>query len=203
MTADELIAEGERLARPCLILSESQPDEPVVGLWGNRDDTDTEGPLLWIRVDCAWLQQRGFDLDGYLSVYADTEYCDFTVVHTPRERLPVRVGTEIPLSGREGRSLPQEEAILVLGEATTGRREAVSGEAIRLYRGLQLGSAFAGWATLGGWRMSWPDDDDDPEELAFWQVNRTLVLRTSHDAEPWVEVWRHSDGRLEAVARIT
>jgi len=201
--ADELIAEGERLARPCLILSEAQLGEPVVGLWGIHDDTDKEDPLLWIQVDCTWLQQRGVNLDGYLSVYADAEYCDFTVVHTPHERLPVHEGAVIPLSGREGRSLPQEEAFLALREADTDQWEALSGEAIRLYRDLQLGSAFAGWATLGGWRMSWPDDDDDPEELAFWQVNRTLVLRTSHDAEPWVEVWRHSDGRLEAVARIT
>ena len=154
MTDDELIAEGERLARPCLILSEARPGEPVIGLWGVRDDTDREGPLLWIRVDCTWLRRRGFALEGYLSVYADAERHDFTVVHTPHGRLPAREGTAIPLSGREGRSLPQEEAILALGEAATGRREAVSGEAIRRYRGLQLGTAFAGWATLGGWRMS-------------------------------------------------
>ena len=120
VTADELIAEGERLARPCLILSEARPGEPVVGLWGIRDDTDREGPLLSIRVDCAWLRRRGFDLDGYPSVYADAERCDFTVVHTPHGRLPAHEGTAIPLSGREGRSLPQE-AILALGEATTGR----------------------------------------------------------------------------------
>jgi hypothetical protein len=172
-------------------------------VWGIHDDDGEDGPLLWIRVDCTWLQQQGFNLDGYLSVYADADYGHFAVVHTPHKRLPAAEEVGIPLSGVEGRSLPQEEAILALRETETGQREALSGEAIRLYRERQLESAFAGWATLGGWRMSWPDDDDDPEDLAFWQMNRRLVLRTSHDTEPWVEVWMHGDGRLEAIARIT
>lgn len=203
VTAAELIAAGEQLAQPCLILSEAQPGEPVVGVWGNDEISDENGNPLWIRVDCTWLRQHGFDLDGYLSIYADRDTSDFIVVHTPHARMPTHERVGIPLSGIEGRSLPQEEAILALREAETGEREVLSAEAIRPYRGRWLDSAFAGWATLGGWRMSWPEDDDDPEDLAFWQVDRRLVLRTSHDSEPWVEVWMHSDGHLEAIERIT
>ena len=164
---------------------------------------DREGPPLWIRVDCAWLRRAGLALDGYLSVYADAECCNFTVVHTPHGRLPAREGAAIPLSGREGRSLPQEEAILALGEAATGRREAMSGEAIRRYRDSQwarhspAGRRWAAGACRGRTTTT------TPRIWAFWQVHRTLVLRTSRDAEPWVEVWLHSDGHLEAVARIT
>ena len=84
-TAADLIAEGERLSRPCLLLGPWGEGE-IVGIWGGRgreprptvDFLDQPGveSQHWISIDCAWLAgqrilhpQAG---NSHLSIYERT-----------------------------------------------------------------------------------------------------------------------------------
>lgn len=51
-------------------------------------------------------------------------------------------------------------------------------------------------AVIGGWHLPWPDGDWD--EL----VDKSLVLWTFEDSEPWVEVWQEESG-FRVIPRIT
>jgi hypothetical protein len=95
MDAQELIAEGERLARPCLILSDKKESGKYTGVWGGEGILKS-GPgswMHWITIDCGWLSKQGIPLNGLLSVYTDesdesTTESGGIVVHDPSRRLP-------------------------------------------------------------------------------------------------------------------
>ncbi len=91
MNADELIAEGERLVRPCLSLSDDCGSGRYSGIWAGTGVLKPKpGPWKhWITVDCSWLAKQGVPLTGILSVYTNEDDClTGIVVHDPSARLP-------------------------------------------------------------------------------------------------------------------
>jgi hypothetical protein len=53
------------------------------------------------------------------------------------------------------------------------------------------------YATLGGWHMSWADDD--------WHdlLDSKLLVHTYMGSEPWVEAWQLPSGEMKVIQRIT
>ncbi len=211
MDAGDLFALGERLARPCLYLAEAVPGETIIGLWASKAmSRAVRGQREpWLSVSCDRLRTHGFPIEGCLSVYAaSAAEPRWITISDPDAPLPFDMGG-VALAGREGLALPHLDTI----EAYTGTRidtmaasGRIQGTQVAAYDKHWWDSTFhAGWATLGGWRMPWPDDDldDDPLSREFYEGERTLVLRTSHNAEPWVEVWVDGNGKLETIPRIT
>src|SRR5207245_2700911 len=161
-------------------------------------------------VSGEWLRAHGFPLEGRLSVFTSSAAEPaWLAINASDGRLPLDTVDGVALSGREGLALPHLDTI----EAYTGttidamvRNGRIQPEHVAAYDTHWWDSTFnTGWVTLGGWRMPWPEDnpDDDPLSKAFYEGDRRLVLRTFHDAEPWVEVWIDDDGKLETITRIT
>jgi hypothetical protein len=204
MEPELLIAEGLRLSRPSLILSESPAGQPLAGIWGGPGIAPSPPGAWkhWVSVDCSWLANRGFPLGGCLSVYED-DHGRFAAVASNAVRLPLEGIEGIPLFGREELSMPPCEALDVCGsdlarrwfEAGGGRDVALAYDAEYQRRCPLFRDGVD--AVLGGWHAFWPDADrydDRPGRLVLW---------TFRDAEPWVEVWLDQMGRLTAIRRIT
>jgi hypothetical protein len=143
MNADDLIAEGERLSRPCLLLSERKDSGPYSAIWGGKSILKpAPGPLQhWITIDCDWLARQGYPLTRLLSVYTKEEdYETGVVVHDRSAKLPtkprfdlaeysrktrfnrIKAGTggpdaqtSVALYGKESLSFPPIEAVFKYG----------------------------------------------------------------------------------------
>jgi hypothetical protein len=181
-------------------------------------------PRHWISVDCRWLGRNGFNVRGWLSVYAIPG--GFTVANDPAAVLSVLPQDGVSLFGREEASLPSDEvleAYLLPEEIRTlkaweGAAEYFKQAALDcpLFRTDLV-------AVLGGWHVGWPDGPPELPRLRELnqRINRAggpgclsaaekfrcepyqLVLWTLRDSEPWVEVWSDGEGELHAVRRIT
>jgi len=93
MDTKKLVAEGERLARPCLHLSPDSRAGRMTGIWGGAGVLEPPaGPFThWFTIDCRWLATQGMPLEGLLGVYANEDDCNTgAVVHDPGARLPAR-----------------------------------------------------------------------------------------------------------------
>jgi hypothetical protein len=53
------------------------------------------------------------------------------------------------------------------------------------------------YAVLGGWHIPWPDGD------WYNQLDKTLLVWTFEDSEPWLEVWRDTNQLYTVVQRFT
>ena len=82
MTDEALIQEGEKLAKPCFLLTEEPQESGVVGFWGGdgRPDIPQEFPPFvkaftsrrhWLTINSALLEKLGFSLPGTFSLYED------------------------------------------------------------------------------------------------------------------------------------
>lgn len=79
MTFEELIAEGHRLEKSCLYLTDEPNENGLVGYWGEEgpsnlpDGYGYDGwpfkPRHWITLDCAWIKKQGGRVEGIVSVY--------------------------------------------------------------------------------------------------------------------------------------
>jgi hypothetical protein len=117
MNANDLIAEGERLSRPSLFLSDKPVSELFIGIWGGKGLVDPgPGPWKhWLSLDCSWLAKQGLPLEGIISVYTNEDDCQTgTVVHERTGRLPTK-------PRKKGRLLDPKRRISRLGGA--GRSE--------------------------------------------------------------------------------
>jgi hypothetical protein len=148
MGPDELIAEGERLARPCLLLSDQQDSGSYTGIWGGEGVLrPSAGPWKhWLTIECGWLSKQGLPLTGLISVYANEDDCTTgQVVHEGTARLPKKPTNpasvygrkarlnrvrwaghpdargSIALYGREGMSFPPIEAVFKYGGSAVKR----------------------------------------------------------------------------------
>src|SRR5262245_34660432 len=96
MTADELFAEAQQLARPCFYLYEGLPRSgEAAGVWGGTGIIPLDAPRHrhWITLNCQVLT-KDFDdlhLTGAMSIYSDDEKCEGgTCVFDPKlTSLPV------------------------------------------------------------------------------------------------------------------
>ncbi len=217
MKASDLIAEGNRLARPCIYLRDKGAGRPVAAWGGSSPVAAPIGAAdhihHWITLDCGLLPKE-VGLSGSASVFSarnGTQSGAFVINRT----IPFEVGPDsVPLFAESALSLPPIDAVFRFGspavhawlaqnnwEPSWGYndnfRDRVTADAyeaaFQAQYPLYTGNAHA---VVGGWHFTWPDDD--------WEqrLNDVLLLCTFKDYEPWVEVWLH-EGRFEVVERIT
>lgn len=209
MDTNELLAEAERLERPCLVLTTRRNTGASFGFWGGE-------PVLkpvsgswryWLTIRCDWLSEQGLPLQGILSVYTNEDDCvSGMVVHDPKGELPQRVEGGIRLYGREEAAFPPIEAFLKFGSPALKKCLQPDSSPISEWDFLEneymkhcplYDSTDTVAAVVGGWHHPWPDGD-------WEQLNeRRLVLWTFRDCEPWVEVWLNRSGRFQVLQRIT
>jgi len=209
VTKDEIVAEGERLAKPSLWLDESPNASGVVAYWGGdgrigypgRDDDRHR-----ITFDCNWLAAQGLRVKGAVGVYdVDSRWkwrVPFSLDCQPAALAELRMQGGLALFGREVASFPPIEAVCLYGgpvvdtwltseglERTDYDDAATTevGEAYQeVYRERSPLHASGLSAVLGGWHSIWPDDEFYlPREMR-------LALWTFRDAEPWIEVFERS-----------
>ncbi len=205
MDAEQLIAEGLRLARPSWLLRLRRGDERLAGIWGGSGIIPSHAGALkhWVTVDCSWLSRQGLPLRGCLSLYQNDDESEFIAAVDKNNRLPQEGFDGIPLAGQEELAIPPCEALDVCGsELTRQWFEAGGGRDVGLAYDLEYQRRCPLYrddvfAVLGGWHAFWPDMD------AFDEEKGHLILWTFRDAEPWVEVWLEDSGRLKVIPRIT
>jgi hypothetical protein len=220
MTADDLIAEGERLARPSLLLTPHPSAIGPVAYWGGGGVKSHKAPRHHrhrVTIDCDWLSHHGVRVQGSIGVYH--------IDSQPSPPIPIRVQQmpNAPLSGLEPQggtklygqevaSFPPLEAVCLYGGSRveawlrsigldrTAYDQALASELGQAYNSVYqqrcplFSDQYAG--VLGGWHAMWPDDDFYlPREMR-------LVLWTLWDAEPWIEVFER-DPNLPVRVRTT
>jgi hypothetical protein len=81
MTADELFAEAQKIARPCLYLYEGMPRSggQVAAVWGGEGiiPLDAPGHRHWLTLNCQIIPKKFDDLKlaGAISIYTDEKSC--------------------------------------------------------------------------------------------------------------------------------
>lgn len=220
MTIDELIKEGERLSKPCLLLDETPTGTGVIAFWGGRGRAGYSGRKTdrhRITIDCQWLSQHGVRVHGSLGVYdVDDQYKWVKPIYIDYQRdlplsaLTMQDGT--PLYGHEATSFPPIMAVCLYGGAKVQEWIGSLGYERTDYDLIENTDQGEGYqrewikrcplysnactAVLGGWHAMWPEDH------FYMPSEMRLVLWTFRDAEPWIEVWeRMPNFRVEL--RIT
>jgi hypothetical protein len=214
MTAQELIAEGRRLARRTKLLrSDGQGDVAAVYYGRNEDEIESSGYRAWLTIDSRHIPEFPPQAQRYLTIFTDEEECKGGRIEVSAS-WPQRTGTT--LFAHEASVLPPIDAIFARGSEAVerwirsfgwdrgeryndnfGGRNSV-GEYERMW--MQEFPLYHGddvYAALGGWH--WPCADADWHEL----IDDRLVVMTFKDAEPWVEAWLTRDGQLRVIQRIT
>lgn len=210
MDAARFREECRRLARPRLNLRRREGPRDVVGVWGGSGPLPLPPPPgPWehrITVSCDWLHRNGFGLSGLLAVYErrdDVPFREqFAAVRADGVRTDWSAGGGIGLVGAEDVALPPVEALEIYGSEAIRRLLEGPDRASLLdtYEEqcpLHYADEEGIYAMLGGWHVSWPEDD------AYDAEPGRLVLWTFRDAEPWLEVWQRHSGQLAVVPRIT
>ncbi|MBI2825768.1 MAG: hypothetical protein HYX69_13870 [Planctomycetia bacterium] len=219
-TFDELMVEGERLAKPSLLLSTEPSDLGVVAVWGGRGcpaHRGREDDQHRITFDCAWLARIGIDIRGSVGIYDVARRWNWPKpIHVsydpdhPLDALIIADGTR--LYAHEAASFPPIQALCLYGGDAVAAWLRANGWQRTDYDAAEasdLGERYSqewmnrcplyssGWAAaLHGWHMRWPEDD------FYMPAEMALLLWTFWDAEPWIEVWkRNHDFRVEL--RIT
>ena len=217
MTGEQLLEEGQKIARPCVYLNDVGEGE-IAALWGGAGVVESpEGPYKhWLSLDCQFLPQNPANLTGCLSIYTDEEDIEGGIVAPDANiSLPSAENGSIPLFGQKSLSLPPIDAVFQFGSAAVqdwlssygwkpdwGYNDNFKGRdivaeyesAIQKVSPIYNASTFA---QLGGWNIPWPEDDWD--EL----LDQILLVWTFKDAEPWVEVWLDNAQTMRVIQRIT
>jgi hypothetical protein len=224
MTFADLVAEALGLARPCIHLVVDATAERVpVAVWGGPGPSPPPGAGSHLLSVASTRLPSLLDqsLPGAcISIYASAKDRDAAVTVSQEDVLPalLREGSGTPLVARPDTSLPPLDAIFRLGSQRVGlwlrdlewiengvpypyndnfpdREPAAAYERYWQQRApLYTGGVHA---VVGGWHMPWPDGD--------WaeRLEDRLLLWTLGDAEPWMEIWRTTDGLLQVRERIT
>lgn len=211
MTADELIAEGRKLSRPCVFLRPSGAGQ-IAGVWhAERQLPRGARQRLWLAVNAKFIPTFAPILNGYISVFTNERGEDGTVGISGA--WGQTNGT--PLYAQVASVLPPIDAVFARGSiavekwlASRGwsRDEPYNGnfkdQAADAYNELwmrehPLYNDSDVYAILGGWHFPFPDDD--------WPelIDEQLMIFTLKGSEPWVEVWRTRTGEYRVVQRIT
>ena len=210
MNGDELIAEGRRLARPCVNLKDKGGE--YAGVWrGSGPFEPPEGKLQhWISVDCRYMPGKG-QIRACLSVYLGHQSNQPGIVVVRSETDLPRTSDGTRLYAAPSTSLPPLESVFKFGSSRLRAWLAENGwspewgyngnfkdrDPVRAYEeAFQKESPLytsKAYAVLGGWHVPWPDEDWDG------LANTELILWTIAESEPWVEVWQ--DGSTYRVIR--
>jgi hypothetical protein len=215
MTGNELIAEGQRLSRPCVHLRPDGEKTALAASW--RGPGQVPPPAgdyeHWITIDCGFLPAGAALPTGVVSIYTDGSDRYGAVAYDPALSFSLARGGR-PLYAHPTSSLPPLEAVFLYGSPAV--REWLARiewqpdwgwngnfpdaevadayiESQRVNLPLDGESVFA---VLGGWHVPWPDGD--------WLelVNRPLVVLTLAEAEPWVEAF-NMGGRFQVIQRVS
>ncbi len=225
MTADELLAEARRIARPCVYLTKGAKDGPLAGVWGGQGlvPLDAANHRHWLTIDCRILPKEFNDLNltGAISVYSDEEDCEGgQCVRDPRLK-SINAGKRTPLYACPGTTLPSLALLLRSGTPVIRKWLAevgcdLSAPFLTSHSGIkEVGDIYTRtllaadptrkarspiYATLGGWPVE-VYEDDWTEDVKDKRA-RQLVF-THADAEPWIRVWADAKGSFHVRQLIT
>ncbi len=133
MTFEELIAEGHRLEKPCLYLTDEPNENGPVAYWGGEGPSNLPSGHLtwiggyrhWITLDSSWLTKQGNSAEGVISVFECLENEDFegpefpltegTVIYQHKTTLEDVEIEGQKLYGVESRSFPPIDAVCLYG----------------------------------------------------------------------------------------
>lgn len=206
--------EALRLSKPCMFLQQSDVSDATCGIWGGNGVVPAPS-RLWrhvCSVNCDWFGTVGIPLRGWLSVYVSDKssavraFCDEHRTFTPTQ-------SDIRLTGVPRLSMPPMQAICHFGGSNVDEWLRKRGLDRRDYDAFDLPELDENYTknwqktcplygdeadiVLGGWHLQWPDGK------RYDKRPGTLCLTTFRDAEPWIEVWCESSGKLKCFARVT
>ena len=211
MKLDDLIAEGELLARPCFVLTGS-PSARLGGYWGGerRDMPNALPPEAKalkslrhiITIDKSLLAELNLPSEAPLSLFGATYLDEEESYRVERKRSPQFEEifcTGEPLYAVRAELFPPIEAVCLYGGAEFVEwlrglgleRHQYSGvyhlPIVReyMYEFTDRAPLYSGKvdASVGGWHMMWPEDD------FFMPLEMRVVLTTMRDSEPFFTVW--------------
>jgi hypothetical protein len=227
MTFEDLVAEGEAIARPSFLLGSAPTDSGVVGSWGGEraDEPNALPPAASAFTGRRHILSLSEDLlgalgirQGRMSLFAwerTGRGVSYRAVADQRLRFADLNFSGSPLYTTNAISFPPFAALCLHGRDVVARWLKTQGLARHEYWRIgydELPERYeAEWhrrspffsdngpdVMVGGWPFLWPDDDFFmPPEMMF-------VALTRRDAEPWLEV-RHSPSSLgwTVIERIT
>jgi hypothetical protein len=227
MTLEDLIAEGEAIARPSFLLGPVPTPSGVVGYWGGEraDQPNALRPevsafngrrhilsLSENLLGSLGIRQGPMSLFEWESVNDELSY---RTAADHRLRFADLRFSGTPLYATQVASFPPFAALCLHGGEAIGRWLQTQELARHDYWRIdceELPERYeAEWqrrspfydskgpdVIVGGWPSLWPEDD------FFMPAEMVFVALTLRDAEPWFEVW-HSPSRLgwRVMARIT
>jgi hypothetical protein len=210
MTGDELIAEGRRLARPCVLLK-TTGTRPAA--WWRGEGLRSAGPdeRHLLTLDLRFVPGAPA---GCASVFTNEADCEGGAVHFETGASLPAVSAAMKLYAEEALVLPPIEVVFRLGADCVGqwlhqcrwRRDidyndnfpdrGPTDAYLRAYMAEYPLYSGTTEAVIGGWHFPWPDGD--------WasRMDQRLLLCTFRDSEPWVEVWERGQG-WEVIQRVT
>jgi hypothetical protein len=222
MTPEELISEGQAIAKRCFVLSTRGTGAPA-GYWGgSRSDIADAFPLEVtkftrrrhiVSVGESLLALVGAEKLPSVSLYEWFDQEEESYLHVERGRpgewSALRFDGD-PLYATERTSFPPFEALCLHGSEQVAAwlsslglarhqywrvpRDVVQ-EYERHYVARVEEIRQGADAIVGGWHEMWPEDD------YYMPAEMTYVLKTLRDAEPWYTVW-HSPMSKACFARI-
>jgi hypothetical protein len=218
LAPDELIAEGERLARQAVALYDE--GEKYAAIWrGSGVVSPGKGEWRhWISIDAQCLPDNPRKLRGVVSLYEwfgdDDRMSELKIVHDAQATLPKKTdGTK--LYAKVFSCPPDVDAVFRFGSqrvkdwfaaswnSDVDYKKSPVKEYIKHMQGRHPFSANDGaYAMLGGWSwcFNWCYGID--EEYPWHLFEKALIVLTIAESEPWIEVF--DDGKnFVAFSRIT
>ena len=142
MTGNALIAEGERLARPCVHPCPTGERTSVAAIWRGQGlvAPPGDGYTHWLSIDCRFLPIGTGPSAGCLSVYAEEDDRYGVVTHDPAAILSATRGGRELYARPAMLSLPPLEAVFLRGSPAVAEWLAA-----------------LGWPADWGWNGNFPD----------------------------------------------
>lgn len=214
MKPARLIAEGRRLARPCVFLRPGRRGR-VAATWHEYDEDEVQhtGYRCWLTIDARFVPGISDKVSGFISVYTDAKRTKGGRIEV-HAKAPTRPG--ITLRATEESVLPPIDAVFAQGSAaiedwltkndwsrddrynSNFRDRAVVEAYERVwFQEFPFFIKDAPYAVLGGWHLPGPDDD------WYSLISEQLLVQTLRDSEPWVEAWRLRNGKFRVIQRVT